>query len=82
MGTKTSYLSFPHTGWSKSQKTKVWGVVNTYEGREIMIGQVKWYGPWRKYAFFPLGANTVFEHNCLREIADFIEEQTGTHYGR
>ena len=42
------------------------------------IGMVKWYGPWRKYCFFP-EAYTVFEKVCLREIADFCEQKTKGH---
>ena len=39
------------------------------------IGIIKWYGPWRKYCFFPL-SETVYEQVCLRDIAQFIEEET------
>lgn len=60
-------------------KTKVWEV---YSGKEIfesaLLGTVKWYGSWRKYAFFP-EAQTLFEQQCLRDLADFCEKQTTNH---
>jgi hypothetical protein len=36
---------------------------------------VRWFSRWRKYAFYP-GRETVFEEDCLREIADFCETRT------
>lgn len=36
---------------------------------------VKWYGGWRKYAFFPY-ADTLFEQDCLRDIAKMLDEVT------
>jgi hypothetical protein len=36
---------------------------------------VRWYGKWRQYAFFPM-PNTVFERQCLRDIANFCEAKT------
>ena len=39
------------------------------------LGDIRWYSKWRKYAFYPR-ADTLFEHECLRDIAAFCEEQT------
>lgn len=39
------------------------------------LGYISWYGRWRKYCFFPNG-DTVYEWDCLRDIADFIEQET------
>lgn len=54
-------------------KTRTWTVV-TLDEREV-LGQIRWFGRWRKYAFFP-ERETVFEQDCLRRIASFCEEQT------
>ena len=54
-------------------KTKVWNVME--KGNDGRLGQIKWFGRWRKYAFFPV-APTVFEATCLMEIAGFCKEQT------
>ena len=41
----------------------------------LFLGGIKWWGGWRKYCFFPEQA-TIFEKDCLRDIADFCEAQT------
>ena len=57
-------------------KTKVWAVLSKDGG--LQIGLVSWYGPWRKYCFFPTEC-TVFEQVCLRQIAQFCETETKVH---
>ena len=57
-------------------KTKVWNVWPKEDG--TILGVVKWYGSWRGYAFFP-APNTLFEKTCLRDIADFLEQQNQLH---
>jgi hypothetical protein len=57
-------------------KTDVWHVWNLSESAHL--GTVKWYGPWRKYAFFP-AAETLYEQDCLRDIAAFVESETLQH---
>ena len=42
------------------------------------LGQVRWFGRWRRYAFFP-AIGTIYEPTCLRDIADFCERQTLSH---
>jgi hypothetical protein len=56
--------------------TKIWHVTSK-EGNDF-LGVIKWYSPWRKYCFQPYG-NTVYEQDCLRDIATFIETQTKEH---
>lgn len=59
-------------------KTMVWAVLAKEDLAKL--GEVKWFGRWRCYAFFPMDA--IFEQKCLREIADFIEGQTKEHRQR
>jgi hypothetical protein len=59
-------------------KTKTWRVLSE---REELLGIVKWYGPWRTYAFHPEGW-TVFEKTCLRDIANFCESETKKQKGK
>ena len=56
--------------------TKRWAVMP--QDGSAQIGMVKWYGPWRKYCFFPM-AETVYEQICLRDIARFCETETLKH---
>lgn len=47
-------------------------------GTDFLLGKVSWYSRWRRYAFFPQ-PGTVFEQECLRDIAMFCEMQTNQH---
>jgi len=58
-------------------KTKAWGVF-TNDAIADCLGMIRWYSKWRKYCFFP-SDDTVFEQECLRDIASFIEEKTKDH---
>ena len=49
-------------------KTSVWNVSSK---AGYFLGQVRWTAPWRTYAFFP-APETVFEDECLQDIAGFI----------
>lgn len=51
-------------------KTQIWQVV-TNEGNTL-LGQIKWFGNWRKYAFYPENF-TVFESTCLTDITKFLD---------
>jgi len=69
-------------------KTKTWHVVTKEDGGKPgfeeggnELGEVRWYGPWRCYAFFPAGG-TLFEKDCLRDIADFCEQRSKAHRAR
>lgn len=57
-------------------KTKCWQVVT--KDRTHSLGSVHWFGRWMQYAFFPI-ADTVYERQCLRDIADFCERETKAH---
>lgn len=70
-----SYINFTENGKSPSGKTKRWLVTAVSGGPGL--GDVRWYGPWRKYVFQP--STAIFDGDCLREIADFIESETRVH---
>ena len=36
------------------------------------LGEVKWFGRWRQYAFFPY-SETTFSRGCLNDISTFID---------
>jgi hypothetical protein len=54
-------------------KTKRWFVFSI-QGNDL-LGTVSWFGRWRKYVFTPM-LQTVFEEDCLRDIAVFLELAT------
>lgn len=72
------HIKFVNDGWSKSGKTEVWKVL-TKDGN-IVLGHIRWYGPWRCYSFLISSrygkSDFVFEKTCLRDIANFCENQT------
>lgn len=61
---------------SPTGKTKVFQIQS--KDGQVVLGQVKWYGPWRKYCFYPEG-QTIFEWDCLRDIAEFCEKTSRQH---
>lgn len=61
---------------SASGKTKIFLVNSTEDGS--FLGEIRWFGRWRKYCFFPADS-AVFEQVCMRDISDFIESETNLH---
>jgi hypothetical protein len=49
-------------------KTNIYGV---FSHDNDIIGKIKWFGNFRKYAFFP-SDGTVFDSKCLLDIIDFL----------
>lgn len=37
------------------------------------LGQIKWYGAWRKFCFYP-GNDTIWDNKCLENLLNFINE--------
>lgn len=52
-------------------KTIVYNCSN--KENRVLLGQVKWYGAFRKYSFFP-EPNMVFESQCMRDIVSFMDQ--------
>jgi hypothetical protein len=73
----SAWIEFVDRGIPLGKKTRIWTVHPT-QGRNANLGEVRWYAPWRRYAFYPT-VNSVFEEDCLRDIADFCEEQSAMH---
>jgi len=63
-------------GRSKSGKTDIYYVYA--KDTSYLLGHIGWFAPWRKYCFTPDNA-TVYEQDCLRDIAKFIQEKTEQH---
>lgn len=68
-----THIKFYLTPQDPKRKTATWVVANG----DYILGMVKWFAKWRKYAFYPRDDEpTVYEQTCLREIAKFIEDLT------
>lgn len=66
---KSKYLDFIEL--EPKPKTKVFKCINKVSLDEL--GFIKWYPPFRKYAYFSNG-NIVYDRNCLEDITNFIDE--------
>lgn len=50
------------------RKTQFWQVVSV---KGAFLGDIKWFGRWRCYAFFP-EEETVFNSECLKDLEIFM----------
>jgi hypothetical protein len=71
-GTYLDFGPLPKDG----KRTWKWQVFSI--DRLSFLGNVVWFGRWRKYAFFP-EPGCVFDDGCLHEIADFTKLRTAEH---
>ena len=73
----TEYLDFRVT--RQTEKTVVVGVFSRRS--DALLGEVKWYGPWRQYTFFP-AHDCIFNTGCMEDIIGMIkrlmEERKGS----
>ena len=71
MNTKQyKYIHFDEVD-AGDRKTKVWECINN--SWDDVLGEIKWYAPWRQYCYFPMD-ETIFNVRCLKDIADFIQK--------
>lgn len=73
---RTKYLNIELDKMSPSGKTAIYTVTGSENA--LYLGDIRWYGAWRQYVFFP-GAETVFNPECLGDIADFCAGATERH---
>ena len=65
------WIKFAEVG--NTGRTRIWNVITTYDDGTI-LGEIKWFARWRKYAFFPR-PDTVYETTCLGGIVRFLNDQ-------
>lgn len=68
---ETQYLRF-YRYHPQSRKTPIF-YIRPVKDDFTLLGAVKWYGPFRKYAFYPEDG-TVYDTKCLEDIINFINE--------
>lgn len=65
---ETQYLKFDF----RKSKSKLTAVVLVKAKRSAMLlGEIKWYAPWKQYAFFPRD-RTLFNSECMTDILTVI----------
>jgi hypothetical protein len=67
---ETKYLDFFDLE-TKNRKTKHVAVINKHH--QEIIGEIKWFGKWRQYCFFPY-IDTVWNRDCLKSIIEVIND--------
>lgn len=72
------FIEFREAGSTPSGLTKIWHVINTTRPDDEYIGYVSWSGAWRKYVYHSPN-DSYYDWECLRLIANFIEEKTAEH---
>lgn len=76
---RKSFVEFRHVGKSDTGKTEIWKVWSTSGS---YLGEVKWFGRWRAYCFWPQTTNeTIFNSGCLIDIAGFCMARAKEHRG-
>ena len=60
------------------RKTEVWQVISVHG---VFLGDIKWFGRWRQYAFFPVN-ETIFNKECLKDIYTFVTNLMNEHKGK
>lgn len=68
---KTEYFDIIETNVD-NRKTPIFYIYNNL----TCLGEIKWYGAWRKFCFFPVQRQdyyTVWDTKCLKVLIDFID---------
>src|ERR1700747_4168 len=66
---KTKFLEINEVGQSRSGKTKIFQIFSI--NQDQLIGEIKWMGRWRQYAFYPF-SETIWNDDCLLSIQTFL----------
>ena len=64
------FINFQERHDVVSRTTKIYACCNNRSGAEL--GDVRWYGAWRQYCYFPTAQAAVYSAGCLRDIDQFI----------
>lgn len=56
--------------YEEKPKTSVYHVYSVSD--DVFLGEVKWWGPWRQYCFFPEEA-TIYSVGCMEDIVKFVK---------
>lgn len=69
---ETKFLRFVEQPILPNRKALRIYVMN--RSNDAVLGEIKWYGAWRQYCFFP--HEVILSYECLEDIAKVCEEYT------
>jgi hypothetical protein len=75
-GTHIYFCNLGKTG--QGGRIRITNIYEVLTEDNVKLGEIRWFGRWRCYSFFPF-TDTLYEHTCLRDIADFCETVTKEH---
>ena len=61
-----------------TNRTDIYGVYS--KKHDLMLGEIKWHGPWRQYVFFP-ESDSLWSTGCLMDVVEFILKMMEAHKG-
>jgi hypothetical protein len=73
----SEYIEFKKLKMLEGAKTAV-VMVLAKKHDNLVLGYIKWHGPWRQYTFRPQ-ANTILNYGCLDDIARECLKMTRQH---
>ena len=76
---KTEYKFIYFIKVEDKPKTSIWHCRN--DRSDDLLGEIKWYGPWRQYCFYPV-PETIFNVGCLEDINHFIGQLKAEREGK
>jgi hypothetical protein len=68
----SSYLKFVLSQRPEEKKTDIWEITSIQSGETL--GEIRWWGSWRKYVFVP-NNGSIFDIGCMKEIIEFINQE-------
>ena len=69
MGISSEYLSFEEDDHYVGKTKRI--MVISKKNLNI-LGEIKWYGDWRQYTFYPK-VYTLWNRQCMRDIISYID---------
>ena len=80
-----TYICFLNLGIpdvpGEKRKTNIYEVWTKNEDDSmgsIKLGEIRWFGRFRKYSFYPAN-DTIYEEVCMQEITDFLKQENKRH---
>lgn len=67
----TKYLRFVVQQRPADRKTDTVKIYS--KSGENVLGEIRWYGPWRQYCLYP-AMETIWNTGCLADVQDVIHE--------
>lgn len=71
------YIEIREAGLSDTGKTAIWEVMNIRDS--TLCGEVRWYGGFRKYCFYPADDSMLYDSDFLRLVADHLDKVNREH---